>query len=81
MTKSQHENYFYHKCKNDNLEKLSPNFQSFLKRPTPIPYFHPQLLDPRRQIKFTFSLKKRVSELWIYIMGSTPSLPPSGKLF
>ena len=64
-------NYFYHKCKNDNLEKL---------RPTPIPYFHPQFIGYQEAKKILFPpppFKKRGSELWIYIMGSIPSLPPS----
>ena len=59
----------YHKCKNDNLEKL---------RPTPIPYFHPQFIGYQEAKKIHFPpFKKRGSELWINIMGSIPSLPPS----
>ena len=77
MTQSSRENYFYHKCKNDNLEKLSPKIYQppFLKRPTPIPYFHPQFIGSQGAHKIHFPPSKKEGLTYGFISWEAP--PPS----
>ena len=79
MTKSLQTNYFYYKWKNDSLDKLRPkNNQHFsfekIHPYTILSIFFYNLLDLRRQIKSTFSLKTRRGPNCEF--ASCESLPP-----